>query len=466
RRAAECGAGHDAAGQRQFMAQVLQSALGPNKDGTMSADHIRVAPNRWLAVARIGWLAFFVIAALALLVALPARWAELTQPTPITAANLKALGWPVTLFAAYSLTTEVIFIAVFLIVGLIIFARRSDNAMALFIALMLVAFGVGNQSIAPTIGALRVYPWGALVSALGGFVAWLTFSQFPYLFPSGRYVPAWVRLPALVWFLICFPYNFAAVDSPLYPLNWPPLLFGPLMLTLYVTFLVSQVYRFARVSTPVERQQTKWVMYALVVVVFGELSVLLISNLSEISAFYYLFSGEPPTPLALYLVLVMQSLARFYFGLLPLAFGFSILRYRLWDIDIIIRRTLVYGVLTVLLGITYLGSIVLLQQLFRGLTGAVQSEIVTILSTLAIAALFNPLRHRVQNLIDRRFYRHKYDATHVLAEFSAAARDEVELEKLTARLLEVVEETMQPAGMSVWLKATERSMIAKGEKLA
>ncbi len=414
----------------------------------------------WLNIARAAWLVFFALATLVLLVALPARWAELMQPTPTTLANLNALGWNVGLYAAYSLATEVIFIAVYLIVGLVIFARRSDNAMALFTALMLVAFGVGNQTIAPTIGALRLYPWGGLVFAYGGFAAWVTFSQFPYLFPSGRYVPVWARAPALVWFLICFPYNFAPVDSPLYPLNLPLWLFGPLMFTLYITFLVSQVYRYARVSTPVERQQTKWVMFAMIIVVAGEFTVLLISVLFDSTAFSYLFSGEPPTPQSLSLVLVMQSMARLYFVMLPLAFAFSILRYRLWDIDLIIRRTLIYSVLSAVLVLFYFGSIVVLQQIFHSITGQA-SDIAIIVSTLGIAALFNPLRRRVQDIIDHRFYRRKYDAQQVLARFGQTARDEVELDKLTGELLNVVDATMQPTSVNLWLKTTEHSQTTE-----
>jgi hypothetical protein len=140
--------------------------------------------------------------------------------------------------------------------------------------------------------------------------------------------------------------------------------------------------------------------------------------------------------------------------LLPLTFGVAILRYRLWDIDLLIRRTLVYALLTAGLAGVYFLSVVVLHTLVGALTGESSSVLVTVLSTLAIAALFTPLRRRVQAFIDRRFYRRKYDAARTLATFGAALRDEVDLTSLEARLVAAVDETMQPAHVGLWRRTS------------
>jgi hypothetical protein len=146
-------------------------------------------------------------------------------------------------------------------------------------------------------------------------------------------------------------------------------------------------------------------------------------------------------------ILVAQSLA---FLVIGMGLAVAVLRYRLFDIDVIIRKTLIYAVLTIALALVYFGGVILLQSAFEAISGQ-QSPLAIVISTLLIAALFNPLRRRIQSLIDRRFYRNKYKAEQTLAEFAASARSETDLEALTTQVVGIVNKTMQPEQIGLWM---------------
>jgi hypothetical protein len=194
-----------------------------------------------------------------------------------------------------------------------------------------------------------------------------------------------------------------------------------------------------------EREQIKWIAFAASVVGLLYL-ITMVSSLTYSGPW-----GAAGTPLWLGL---LQQASLVSFTAVPIAVGFAVLNYRLYDIDILINRTLVYGSLTVTLVALYFGGIVVLQRIFVTLTGQ-QSTLAVVASTLLIAALFTPLRRRIQSFIDRRFYRSKYDARKTLEAFSAKLRDETDLEALNNDLVSVVRETMQPAHVSVWLRPVE-----------
>jgi hypothetical protein len=207
---------------------------------------------------------------------------------------------------------------------------------------------------------------------------------------------------------------------------------GILPIAVLVT-ISSMIVRFRR-SSGRERLQLKWVAYT-----------------AALTAASFLVSFMLPEPVPQTLQDAVFFLGVAAFAAIPVAAGVAILRHRLYDIDVLINRTLVYGSLTLSLAAVYVGAVVSLQRLFRALTGQ-ESQLAVVASTLMIAALFGPLRRRVQGFIDRRFYRRKYDAAKTLEAFSTRLRDETDLETLNRDLVGVVSETVQPAHARLWLR--------------
>jgi uncharacterized membrane protein YhdT len=200
----------------------------------------------------------------------------------------------------------------------------------------------------------------------------------------------------------------------------------------------------------VERQQTKWFAYAAVATVSATILA-------------YIIPGVVDTPLWFERLGFALNIA--FIPAVPISIGIAILRYRLYDIDIIINRTLVYGSLTAALAMVYIGGVATTQAIFRALTGhEEQPQLAIVVSTLVISALFNPLRRQIQGFIDRRFYRRKYDARQTLEAFSTKLRDETDLEALSDDLVSVVRETMQPSHVSLWLRPSRRVVEDAEEK--
>ena len=214
---------------------------------------------------------------------------------------------------------------------------------------------------------------------------------------------------------------------------------------LIVSWLCAAIALLIRVDkgSPVERQQIKWLAY---------FAILMFVGFAFVGAGWWSGSWS----------LWGELLSIAAFNCLPVGVGIAILKYRLYDIDLLINRTLVYGALTGILALVYLGGVVALQELFRYLTGQ-GSQLAIVASTLAIAALFGPLRRRIQAFIDRRFYRRKYDVTKTLEAFSAKLRDETDLDALRADLVGVVGETMQPAHVSLWLRPDDTPLKVRQE---
>jgi hypothetical protein len=257
------------------------------------------------------------------------------------------------------------------------------------------------------------------------------------LFPTGR-LPG-TRWRPFAWVsgaVISAGVVWSSVISPAVDLNAPP---SPVQLSVLLLGGVAAASLVVgrRGVSGVERQQIKWLLYV------GP--IMFVASGLHIG-FYYFWLPEGSWGLwASDLLVIVGGLS------VPIAIGVAILRYRLYEIDLIINRTLVYGSLTVLLVALYFGGIVVLQRVFVTLTGQ-QSTLAVVASTLLIAAMFTPLRRRIQSFIDRRFYRRKYDARKTLETFSAQLRNETDLDALSDDLVGVVRETMQPAHVSLWLR--------------
>ena len=301
-------------------------------------------------------------------------------------------------------------------------------------------YGLARSGSVPfqvAVHALSQWLW---VPAVGLFAVYLIL-----LFPDGR-LPS-RRWRPLAWFSGAVMVLLSAgIGKPFgleqYP--WVSDAFPVVLALLPLCILasaVSLVLRYRRAGSEV-REQIKWVAFAALfvgvqfVIDIGA-SILLVPMTA---------SGREPPWLAL-----LDQVGFIMFAGVPIAVGIAVLKYRLYDIDVIINRALVYGSLTATLVALYIGGIVVLQRLFVALTGE-QSTLAVVASTLAIAALFNPLRRRIQGIVDRRFYRRKYDASKTLEAFSAKLREATDLEALSGDLKAVVGETMQPAHVSVWLR--------------
>ncbi len=344
-------------------------------------------------------------------------------------------------------------------VGALIASRHPANAVGWLLCLTGLVISVSHFGAQYAIYALLAQPDSLPAGqAMAWIVSWILpiiigLSVFYILlFPTGRLPSrrwrwvAWLAIAFIAVGVILSALSPGALMGILGPIRNPlgiegfsnfyykavlftisPVVLGAAALSLFV-----RLHR----AIGIERQQIKWFVYA------GAASVIA-TNLA------YLIPGVMDTPLWFERVGFALNIATI--PAIPVAIGIAMLRYRLYDIDLLINRTLVYGTLTASLAALYFGAVVLLQRVFVDLTGE-KSTLAVVASTLVIAALFNPLRRRIQSFIDRRFYRRKYDARKTLEAFSAKLRDETNLEALNDDLVGVVRETMQPAHVSLWLR--------------
>jgi hypothetical protein len=338
-------------------------------------------------------------------VAVPARYEQMTVLSNLPSgidpdvlrANLKDSGISTGFYAAYRVATEAGFAVVCVALAAVIFWRRSDERMALLVVLTLVLLGTTFWN---TTSALVLYDpiWSRVGQSLGIFGKMCLFLFF-YLFPDGRFVPRWTRFVAVALVLgaasdIAFP------ESPFAVSNWPPPLFLLFMLGWLLTGVFAQAYRYRRVSGPVQRQQTKWVVLGFVAALGGFLGTIFFGEV--------LFSlARPGTRGELF----GTTLVTLFMLLIPISIAFAILRYRLFDIDFLINRTLVYGALTACIVGVYIFVVGYLGELFR----TDGNLLVSLVATGVVAVLFAPLRDRLQRIVNRLMYGERDDPYAVLS---------------------------------------------------
>ena len=324
---------------------------------------------------------------------------------------------------------------VFLVVGFLTFWRRPDiPAARALLVLSAVIFAVFTAiGLLPGMIADRIDPLAdlssfTLITATFTVLLPPALIRFALVFPRPK--PVLLRHPWIGY----LPYMVGAIGIGAFVIGF--FVFGWVWMALSTLIaLALLVHNAVTMRDAVSRAQLRWGLGGMIV-------GLGMFVLTYIPVFFAI-----PDPVADLLNMIVPL----SFGVMGVALGIAVLRYRLFDIDVIIRKTLVYTLLTFLLALVFFGSVILLQRVFEAVTGQ-QSQLAIVLSTLAIAALFNPLRNRIQAIIDQRFYRKKYDAQQVLAAFAITARDETDMNALAAQLAHVLQETLQPEHVSIWLR--------------
>jgi hypothetical protein len=404
-----------------------------------------------LLLGRAGWLVSVVTALALFAIGLPARFHQLRTVSsetrlvvrgdplgPLTAllhAALSPHAYPVIV-----LTQEILLVAGLTVVGLIVSWRKSRQWQALLFSLAMITYGpyiTGSLnallSVHPGLHTLiRIFQaTGIGCAVLSG-----------YLFPDGRFIPRWARYLALVWlgWLLAgmvYPGQELTFTNP-FALDKASLL---ALIAWLLTTLVAQEERYRRASDQLQRRQTRWVLLCMTNTIVTY-SVLMLPHALVASL------NVPGRPSQVYL-LIGYPLFLLSLPVSPLIILIAIMRRHLFDIDAVVNRALVYGTLTLTLGLIYAGSILLLGYPLNRLTGGTQLAVIG--STLATATLFRPLRGRIQAGIDRRFYRRKYNMAKTLDALQTTLHGDVDLQQVCERVIGLVEETMQPAHLSLWL---------------
>lgn len=399
--------------------------------------------GRWLILARTAWIALAILTVVYYCATLPLEFAGLQTVcthagcalTPANVRELGELGLPSAFFAVYFITVDIVIAIVWFAVAAVIFWRRSNDRMALFVAFFLLTFGAieVSGSIVSTLPVWQVVAAFLLFS--GNTSSFLFF----YLFPDGRFVPRWTRWLSIVIVAI----EICLFFFPNAPLSkWLNSFRFVEFIAILASGLLAQFYRYWRVSGPVQRQQTKWVVFGLTAAVVGTLGVEITSLALGLTHVIFILIGST-------FVLLCQVL-------IPLTIGIAILRYRLWDINLLINRTLVYGALT----LCVVGLYVVVVGSFGALFQARGNLLISLVATGLVAVLFQPLRDRLQQSVNRLIYGERDDPYAVLIRLGQRLEATLAPGAVLPTIVETIAQALKLPYVAITVKRDEAFTIA------
>lgn len=391
----------------------------------------RALPILWAALAAVASCTVGVFIA-----AVPARY---------TQALRMCAGGGCEGQAAYLVGLDMVTALTWTALALVIFLRRPGDRIGLFSALTFVTFGVARFPDTPLALTATHSEWTLAVEGLR-FLGSACLSIYAFVFPDGHFHPSVTRWIAAGWIILQIP-EFFMTSSLANEAQWPGWLRFLGFLGFVALVIAAQTWRYVRVATTSQRRQTRWAALGLslalmcyLVLEFGY-PVLVATRLAPVMM----------SPMA------RNSLISLTFLLAPVSVAYAMMRHQLFDVDALINRTLVYGLTTLGVAVLYFACVAALQSLFGVFVGEHSaSPLVIVVSTLLIAAMFQPIRRALQRAVDRRFYRRKYDADATIRSFAARLLHDIDLADLHRQLLDVAHETMQPSHASLWLRPPTR----------
>lgn len=417
-----------------------------------------------LGLMRAGWLLITLLAMGMFVFSLPVNLGQLASLPLTERVAIQSWNLDIQFYIWFMVILDLITLVGFTIPALMIFLSKSNDWMAVLVSLSLITFGVSITTTVGSLGEMRP-TWQLPVAILRTIGVSSTLLVF-YLFPDGRFVPGWTRYLAGVWILWLAAWTLVPPQPTALETSHPAMRFlvyqflpnpasyqniyhflrvSSLLLVLFIWFgsgVLAQNQRYKRFSTQAQKQQTKWIVLGITAAFLGAFLYYLLPLL--IPAFRLTGVWR------LVYTMVGGAMYRSALVFVPVSFAISLSLYRLWDVDFLINRTLVYGMITGLTGVAFVLYIILLQYLFGTIPGF-ESSVITVISTLILVTLFQPLYRRVQNFVDRRFYRERVDFRLAFTSFSRQVRTVIELPELLRMLVERTTELLHITHGAVYL---------------